>query len=103
MKRQKKKKEADEENVKEEDEVENDDNEEEEEDEVDRSDTESYFSGSEDDMDVEDVGGDGSARDPNAPKPEMVTPKLRKALTKQGYKILGTHSGVKLCRWTKAM
>ena len=100
--RQKKKKEADEENVKEEDEVENDDNEEEE-DEVDRSDTESYFSGSEDDMDVEDVGGDGSARDPNAPKPEMVTPKLRKALTKQGYKILGTHSGVKLCRWTKAM
>ena len=54
-------------------------------------------------MDVEDVGGDGSARDPNAPKPEMVTPKLRKALTKQGYKILGTHSGVKLCRWTKAM
>ena len=101
--RQKKKKEADEENVKEEDEVENDDNEEEEEDEVDRSDTESYFSGSEDDMDVEDVGGDGSARDPNAPKPEMVTPKLRKALTKQGYKILGTHSGVKLCRWTKAM
>ena len=101
--RQKKKKEADEENVKEEDEVENDDDNEEEEDEVDRSDTESYFSGSEDDMDVEDVGGDGSARDPNAPKPEMVTPKLRKALTKQGYKILGTHSGVKLCRWTKAM
>ena len=101
--RQKKKKEADEENVKEEDEVENDDDNDEEEDEVDRSDTESYFSGSEDDMDVEDVGGDGSARDPNAPKPEMVTPKLRKALTKQGYKILGTHSGVKLCRWTKAM
>ena len=101
-KKKKKKEEGDEENVKEEDEVENDDNEEEE-DEVDRSDTESYFSGSEDDMDVEDVGGDGSARDPNAPKPEMVTPKLRKALTKQGYKILGTHSGVKLCRWTKAM
>ena len=76
----------------------------EEKEEGDRSDTESYFSGSEDDMDVEDVGGDdGSARDPNAPKPEMVTPKLRKALTKQGYKILGTHSGVKLCRWTKAM
>ena len=55
-KQRKKKEEADEENVKEEDEVENDDNEEEEEDEVDRSDTESYFSGSEDDMDVEDVG-----------------------------------------------
>jgi len=101
-KKKKKKEEGDEENVKEEDDVENDDDDDDE-DEVDRSDTESYFSGSEDDMDVEDVGGDGSARDPNAPKPEMVTPKLRKALTKQGYKILGTHSGVKLCRWTKAM
>lgn len=34
---------------------------------------------------------------------EMVTPELRQALTKQGYKIVGTHSGVKLCRWTKSM
>ena len=34
---------------------------------------------------------------------EMVTPLLRKTLTKQGYKIIGTHSGVKLCRWTKSM
>jgi len=34
---------------------------------------------------------------------EMVTPQLRKSLTKQGYKIIGSHSGVKLCRWTKAM
>jgi len=34
---------------------------------------------------------------------EMVTPMLRKSLTKQGYKIIGSHSGVKLCRWTKAM
>ncbi|XP_060595141.1 S-adenosyl-L-methionine-dependent tRNA 4-demethylwyosine synthase TYW1-like, partial [Ruditapes philippinarum] len=34
-------------------------------------------------------------------KKEMVTPQLRKALTKQGYKIVGSHSGVKLCRWTK--
>jgi len=32
---------------------------------------------------------------------EMVTPKQRKALTKEGYKIIGTHSAVKLCRWTK--
>ena len=32
---------------------------------------------------------------------EMVTPELRKALTKQGYKLVGSHSGVKLCRWTK--
>lgn len=34
---------------------------------------------------------------------EMVTPELRKALTKQGYKLIGSHSGVKLCRWTKSM
>ncbi|OQV22133.1 S-adenosyl-L-methionine-dependent tRNA 4-demethylwyosine synthase [Hypsibius exemplaris] len=34
---------------------------------------------------------------------EMVTPELRAALTKQGYKIVGSHSGVKLCRWTKSM
>ncbi|XP_029302813.1 S-adenosyl-L-methionine-dependent tRNA 4-demethylwyosine synthase TYW1 [Cottoperca gobio] len=34
---------------------------------------------------------------------EMITPALRKALTKQGYKLIGSHSGVKLCRWTKSM
>lgn len=33
----------------------------------------------------------------------MLTDQLRKSLTKQGYKLLGSHSGVKLCRWTKAM
>ena len=36
------------------------------------------------------------------PPKDMVTPQLRQSLTKQGYKIVGTHSGVKLCRWTKA-
>eukprot|EP01137_Pigoraptor_chileana_P036559 Opistho-2@32385 len=35
--------------------------------------------------------------------PEMITPALRSALTKQGYKLIGSHSGVKLCRWTKSM
>ncbi|XP_076832529.1 S-adenosyl-L-methionine-dependent tRNA 4-demethylwyosine synthase TYW1 isoform X1 [Brachyhypopomus gauderio] len=34
---------------------------------------------------------------------EMLTPALREALTKQGYKLIGSHSGVKLCRWTKSM
>ena len=34
---------------------------------------------------------------------EMVTPLLRKSLEKQNYKIIGSHSGVKLCRWTKSM
>jgi tRNA wybutosine-synthesizing protein 1 len=32
---------------------------------------------------------------------EMITSELRQALTKQGYKLIGSHSGVKLCRWTK--
>ena len=31
----------------------------------------------------------------------MVTKLQRAALTKEGYKIVGTHSAVKLCRWTK--
>ncbi|XP_077995232.1 S-adenosyl-L-methionine-dependent tRNA 4-demethylwyosine synthase TYW1-like isoform X2 [Glandiceps talaboti] len=34
---------------------------------------------------------------------EMITPLLRQSLTKQGYKLIGSHSGVKLCRWTKSM
>jgi tRNA wybutosine-synthesizing protein 1 len=32
---------------------------------------------------------------------EMVTATQAKALKKEGYKIIGTHSAVKLCRWTK--
>ena len=32
---------------------------------------------------------------------EMVTKLQRKALVKEGYRIIGTHSAVKLCRWTK--
>jgi len=36
------------------------------------------------------------------PKP-MLNEKQRKNLGKQGYKIIGSHSGVKICRWTKAM
>jgi len=35
--------------------------------------------------------------------PQMLNPALRSALTKQGYRLLGSHSGVKLCRWTKSM
>ncbi|XP_067680903.1 S-adenosyl-L-methionine-dependent tRNA 4-demethylwyosine synthase TYW1-like isoform X2 [Haliotis asinina] len=34
---------------------------------------------------------------------EMITPLLRQSLEKQGYKLIGSHSGVKLCRWTKSM
>ena len=32
---------------------------------------------------------------------EMLTKRQRKALTKEGYKVIGSHSAVKLCRWTK--
>ncbi|XP_076472908.1 S-adenosyl-L-methionine-dependent tRNA 4-demethylwyosine synthase TYW1-like [Babylonia areolata] len=34
---------------------------------------------------------------------EMITPMLRQSLEKQGYRLIGSHSGVKLCRWTKSM
>jgi len=53
----------------------------------------------------EEDSGDESAEDeaPLGPPKEMLTPSLRKALTKQGYRLLGSHSGVKMCRWTKAM
>lgn len=37
------------------------------------------------------------------PPKEMITPLLRKSMEKQGYKLIGSHSGVKLCRWTKSM
>jgi len=59
-------------------------------------------------IDLEDIGKvikKGKTKEQVAigePK-EMVTPLLRKSLTKQGYKIIGSHSGVKLCRWTKSM
>jgi flavodoxin len=54
---------------------------------------------------------DGSAASPPAATgptvaapelPDMVTPAQRRALVKEGYQIIGSHSAVKLCRWTKA-
>ena len=57
-------------------------------------------------MDLEDIGSmiKKQEEDKAAPGPkEMLTDPLRKALTKQGYKLVGSHSGVKLCRWTKSM
>ncbi|EKF39027.1 hypothetical protein MOQ_000752 [Trypanosoma cruzi marinkellei] len=35
--------------------------------------------------------------------PELLYPRLRQNLQRQGYHLVGSHSGVKLCRWTKAM
>ncbi|GIY84204.1 s-adenosyl-L-methionine-dependent tRNA 4-demethylwyosine synthase TYW1 [Caerostris darwini] len=58
-------------------------------------------------MDLEDLGNvyraaKSEVKEKQEPK-EMITPLLRKSLTKQGYKLLGSHSGVKMCRWTKSM
>ncbi|KAK2752877.1 hypothetical protein FQN54_008030 [Arachnomyces sp. PD_36] len=39
------------------------------------------------------------------PEPKEMVPKTSPtyaSLTKQGYKIIGSHSGVKICRWTKS-
>eukprot|EP01061_Rhynchopus_euleeides_P042587 TRINITY_DN74281_c0_g1_i1.p1 TRINITY_DN74281_c0_g1~~TRINITY_DN74281_c0_g1_i1.p1 ORF type:complete len:671 (+),score=295.96 TRINITY_DN74281_c0_g1_i1:84-2015(+) len=52
----------------------------------------------EDVPDMEDML-DSTPVDPDA---EMINPRMRRALTKQGYNLIGSHSGVKLCRWTKA-
>ena len=38
---------------------------------------------------------------PSSGPREMITPLLRQSLEKQGYRLIGSHSGVKLCRWTK--
>ncbi len=61
-------------------------------------------------VDLEDLGKvmngmknkNKAAKNGGEPK-EMITPLLRKSLEKQGYKLIGSHSGVKLCRWTKSM
>ncbi|XP_022329631.2 S-adenosyl-L-methionine-dependent tRNA 4-demethylwyosine synthase TYW1-like [Crassostrea virginica] len=61
-------------------------------------------------VDVEDIGRvmgskkqatkvESSNKEPS----EMITPIIKKSLEKQGYKLIGSHSGVKLCRWTKSM
>lgn len=57
-------------------------------------------------MDLEDLGGATLASEVveiDGEVPEMLTETMKKGLTKQGYKLIGTHSAVKLCRWTKAM
>ncbi|KAK5103326.1 Fe-S oxidoreductase [Lithohypha guttulata] len=69
-------------------------------------------------VDVEDVGGKSEPKAPllvdftiysSTPQTQLqVKPMVPKesptyaALTKQGYTIIGTHSGVKICRWTKS-
>lgn len=38
----------------------------------------------------------------SAPRKHLLYPRLRRSLEKQGYALIGTHSAVKLCRWTKS-
>lgn len=57
-------------------------------------------------IDVEEIGPAINQMKKNAVieenvRREMVTKLQRKALTKEGYKIIGSHSAVKICRWTK--
>ncbi|PIK51683.1 putative tRNA wybutosine-synthesizing protein 1-like [Apostichopus japonicus] len=58
-------------------------------------------------LDVEDLGvmmkSSQKKNEAGDSTKEMVTPMIRQSLTKQGYKLIGSHSGVKLCRWTKSM
>ncbi|CBH12986.1 hypothetical protein, conserved [Trypanosoma brucei gambiense DAL972] len=56
--------------------------------------------------DVEDIVGEGDdyfSSTTNGEPPELLYPRLRENLQRQGYHLVGSHSGVKLCRWTKAM
>lgn len=52
--------------------------------------------------DMEDAGAGGEASS-TGELPELLYPLLRDNLSKQGYQLVGSHSGVKLCRWTKSM
>jgi len=54
-------------------------------------------------MDLEDMGASmmASSAETSGEPQEMVTPSQAKSLQKEGYKLIGTHSAVKLCRWTK--
>jgi len=56
-------------------------------------------------LDVEDIGPINQRKSTTifTPKPMVSrTSTTYAALTKQGYTVIGTHSGVKICRWTKS-
>ncbi|KAK8961966.1 hypothetical protein KSP40_PGU012951 [Platanthera guangdongensis] len=81
----------------------------EEENEYDEEDDEEDAAEDPDVVDLEDIAGKAPSKKSNGQLAngtggikEMVTPIIRKNLEKQGYKIIGSHSGVKLCRWTKS-
>lgn len=74
-------------------------------DDYDDDDEENEENGGEPDViDLEDMGesmlASTAAKESKEPR-EMVTPSQAIALKKEGYKLIGTHSAVKICRWTK--
>jgi hypothetical protein len=81
------------------------DDDEDEEDDDDDDDDNDDSEGDDDVLDVEDMGDiikkQSTAQKSSKEPQEMVTPHQAKALKKEGYKLIGTHSAVKLCRWTK--
>eukprot|EP00595_Chromulina_sp_UTEXLB2642_P000478 CAMPEP_0196761188 /NCGR_PEP_ID=MMETSP1095-20130614/354_1 /TAXON_ID=96789 ORGANISM="Chromulina nebulosa, Strain UTEXLB2642" /NCGR_SAMPLE_ID=MMETSP1095 /ASSEMBLY_ACC=CAM_ASM_000446 /LENGTH=487 /DNA_ID=CAMNT_0042110411 /DNA_START=329 /DNA_END=1789 /DNA_ORIENTATION=- len=52
-------------------------------------------------LDMEDLGNSINKSINTEVAREMVTKLQRKALVKEGYRVIGSHSAVKLCRWTK--
>jgi tRNA wybutosine-synthesizing protein 1 len=50
---------------------------------------------------VTETKGNVDLEDLEKTDPEMLTKKHRAQLQKEGYKLIGSHSAVKLCRWTK--
>ena len=70
----------------------------------DDSDDSGNDAGSDENVDVEDVGGKEVKPNENSLEIKQMIAKdspTYKNLTKQGYRIVGSHSGVKICRWTK--
>lgn len=55
-------------------------------------------------MDMEDIKGPQKEEEDVLEKKQMVAKDspTYKSLTKQGYTVVGSHSGVKICRWTKS-
>lgn len=53
-------------------------------------------------VDVEDIGNDNSNDGVEIKQMVAKDSPTYKKLTKQGYTIVGSHSGVKICRWTKS-
>jgi len=53
-------------------------------------------------LDVEDIAVPLNRTSSTPPEMVSKTSITHRALTKQGYTIVGTHSGVKICRWTKS-